>query len=309
MGMLDSVRNTLGVGSSKRSEGPKPPTAQTIGEIRSVLTGKTNIPKEVQELFLPHEKLADVRAIAQEIKTVGPETFGVNRTTYTMAVMPSIYDNPLLHTPEFGRDPDVFFDGEKFHSKRKEEILACSVDIKEGELDAVKYVPYYSRQRYFVEVNGRALPKASVYHFANGQMQIHSCDYDSKGRSTHFKNVIDGKLKGEVVKEYGELGNVSRYVENEFSDSGELVRSTTFTARFTKDGSGPGKDVWVESRVVAHRDQGGKWIEKPAEEFSRKENPQELYMNGWDLRLRRLAMPHLEDTAKEPYIGKPGYSV
>ncbi len=309
MGILDDMKEKLGVGSSQSAEAAKSSSSQSIREIRSVLAGNVVVPKEVQDIILPHEKLADMRKIAQEIKGVGPEFFGINKTTYTKAVMPPAYDNPRLHTAEYGTNPDVWSDGDRLHSKRREEILSSKVEVQiGGDYDHPEYQPYYSCDRYFVEVNGKALPKASVYHFANGQTQVHSCDYDSKGRAIYFRNFVGDKVLGEVKRTYDEKGGyVSDFVENKYDENGQLKEIMSFYVQEKTDTSG--KKEWVEYRVVKKRGADGKWAEEPAKEFSRRDNPKDLYINGWELRLRRLAMPHPKDTAKEPYIGKPGYGV
>ncbi len=309
MGILDRLKGTTE--EAKRGNDLPSDSAVTRTraqqEIQGILNARADLVPEGIDLKLqPWETPADIRTVATKIEELREGNIYHPHSVYTMAVMPAEYDSDYVKRAEFAGDADKIWTGDGFISKRTKEIVHSKVgveDYSDNESDKRPIHAYYERQRYFVTVNGgKILPRASVYRFANGQIQTLTCQYNQDARPEHYEEAVDGKITNTVDNTFYPDGNIRTTTELNFDSNGKIIGRYEAQVTHTPGESEPWK---MEAQWFRLDDRTGQLV--PAgKRAERGRNYNDLHVYS-DLTVKQLAMPN--PVYPNATIGKPGYPV
>lgn len=244
MGVLDRFINSGNRHEKVGNELTDVERTKAAEAVKSILHQPDLVPSGIDIKLQPWEKPVDIRTVAQEVRQ---SRFGYSDNPdeiYEIAVMPREYDDPSMHSGEYGSDPDRFFHGDGFASKRTEQIVEAKINptnYSVGESGGHPLVPYYVRNRYFVTVEGSSvvLPRASIYKFADGQVQTLICQYDRQAKPAHYEETINGKVTRTLDNSFDSEGRVSHVVERTLDAMGRSTAKYEATIKKTSDQTSP----------------------------------------------------------------------
>lgn len=311
MGILDRFRGNGEKATEAANPARDPAIAaqieKTQREIQKTLNpGADLVPEGIDIKLQPWETPADIRAVATEIQESFEGNVNNPHSRYTMAVMPPEYDSDYVKGAEFAGDPDKIWTGDGFIRKRTKEIVSCKIgveDYSQGDWGNNPQHEYYQRDRYFVTVNGgKVLPRASVYRFANGQVQTLLCKYNTEARPEHYEEVVDGKITNTVDNTFYPNGNIRTTTEYNFDGNGKLIGRYEAQVTHTPGDVEPWKMDAQWFKLDARTGQ----LVPEGKRSARGREYKDLHVYS-DLKVKNLAMPNPVDP--KATIGRPGYPV
>ncbi len=297
----------------KRGDNPSAgASAEAVGKTQEAIAQILNstvglVPEGVNIKLQPWESPANIRAVALEVKQQSEGNVNKPHTEYEVAVMPPEYDKAWVNNPEYAGDQDSIWTGDGFISKRTEEIVSAQIKCEDYAIGSSLDHPmhdYYKRQRYFVTVNDgrKVLPRASVYHFANGQVQTLICQYNKEARPQHYEEAIDGKIVNTVNNTFDADGNIRTTTTSSFDSSGKLTSNYEAKVTYTPGENEPWRMVaeWFEIDGVS-----GTKVPKGNRQVTAKTH-KGLHVSA-DLRVRNFAMP--DPVNQTTQVSRPGYPI
>lgn len=308
MGILERFRLSEGTNKGVDNTHTRPNIEKNDQEAIKLMLNPTPelVPNGVDIKLQPWEIPTDIRAVALNIKEWSEGDIRNPHAMYEVAVMPPEYDANWVKDQKYAANPDAIWTGDGHISKRSEEIIhakiKCADDATNGSPDQTMR-DYYEHQRYFVTVNGgKVLPRASVYHFANGQVQALICQYNKEARPQHYEEVIDGNVVNTVDNNFDDQGNIRTTTESNFDGKGKLIGK--YQARITYK-LGDGTPWHMEAEWFKADSVSGQLVPQGNRQIQAK-TYEELQISA-DLRVKALAMPNpVNQTTK---VSRPGYRI